>query len=125
MCDGPVESIDAFDVDADDEVGSGAAVVHLRRSRVPRAQSLMEHVEQHGRVGDLGHVRSLHPHDPLLVLLDFQFHLPWIPLIPFHLILFRFYNAIINPLRPRLSKLKTIVIAGVTWTAGKIFDFCP
>ena len=97
MCDGPVESIDAFDVDADDEVGSGAAVVHLRRSRVPRAQSLMEHVEQHGRVGDLGHVRSLHPHDPLLVLLDFQFHLPWIPLIPFHLILFRFYNAGITP----------------------------
>ena len=32
------------------------------------------------------------------------------------------YNAIINPLRPRLSKLKTIIIAGVTWTVGKTFE---
>merc|ERR1719410_75047 len=28
------------------------------------------------------------------------------------------YNAIINPLRPRLSKFKTILIAGITWLAG-------
>ena len=30
------------------------------------------------------------------------------------------YNAIINPLRPRLSKFKTILIAGITWLAGII-----
>ena len=34
------------------------------------------------------------------------------------------YNAIINPLRPRLSKFKTILIAGITWLAGNTKYFC-
>ena len=70
-----VETTDAFDVDADDEMRSGTAVVHLRRSCVAGAQSLMKDVQQHFGVGDFSHVRSLHPHDALLVFLDFQFHL--------------------------------------------------
>ena len=39
-----------------------------------------------------------------------------------NLLMFR-YNAIIHPLRPRLSRFKTIVIATSIWIVGEYFLF--